>query len=388
MQEVTFTLRTLTPLFLAGADQTKEIASDTFPEQFKYAWRLKAELRVPSFRGNMRYWLRALVGGSIGANLDKLAKVNQLETAVFGATDTGSAVRIKVSDVINGKNSLPYQAPRGIRLANGQFKATGNGYLLWSMAETSRKTPHKYRPARWYYPEETEFTLTLSVRDQDETYLKQAIAALWLLTHLDGIGSRARRCAGNLVVQDIQTENTTSSLKKQLEQEKAIVVTLTGGNTSKLSFEKPETAAELKTQIEAGIQSARAIFNVPVPATQSNAKFDVLAPGACRIWILQNKNMKPWPSQKEVMEDMGDSLQNYRGGIGDLKQREIFGLPLGFNQNRRSSPLHLRIAKLQGDNYVGIAVLFKTIGKDVSIDDYRLIEDWANEFSGKVQVTL
>ena len=47
MQEVTFTLQTITPLFLAGADQTK------------------AELRAPSFRGLMRYWQRALVGGMV-----------------------------------------------------------------------------------------------------------------------------------------------------------------------------------------------------------------------------------------------------------------------------------------------------------------------------------
>ncbi len=45
MQEVTFNVQTITPLFLAGADQAA------------------AELRAPSFRGIMRYWLRALVGG-------------------------------------------------------------------------------------------------------------------------------------------------------------------------------------------------------------------------------------------------------------------------------------------------------------------------------------
>src|SRR2546421_12182581 len=79
MQEVTFTLRTLTPLFLAGADQTK------------------AELRAPTFRGLMRYWQRALVGGLFGTDRKGLEKVSEAETAVFGATDTGSAVSVKVS---------------------------------------------------------------------------------------------------------------------------------------------------------------------------------------------------------------------------------------------------------------------------------------------------
>src|SRR6266576_1568973 len=80
MIQVTFTLSTLTPLFLAGADQTK------------------AELRAPTFRGLMRYWYRALVGSLVGANEEILQQVMKAETAVFGATDTSSAVSIRVSD--------------------------------------------------------------------------------------------------------------------------------------------------------------------------------------------------------------------------------------------------------------------------------------------------
>ena len=44
MQEVIFDLQTITPLFLAGADQQA------------------AELRAPSFRGVMRYWLSGASG--------------------------------------------------------------------------------------------------------------------------------------------------------------------------------------------------------------------------------------------------------------------------------------------------------------------------------------
>ena len=57
MQEVTFDVQTVTPLFLAGADQAT------------------AELRAPSFRGEMRYWLRALVGGLVGLLLYSIPKL-------------------------------------------------------------------------------------------------------------------------------------------------------------------------------------------------------------------------------------------------------------------------------------------------------------------------
>ena len=72
MLEATFTLRTLTPLFLAGADQTR------------------AELRAPSFRGLMRYWHRALIAGIVGTDAKGLEKVAEAEKNIFGATDTGS----------------------------------------------------------------------------------------------------------------------------------------------------------------------------------------------------------------------------------------------------------------------------------------------------------
>src|SRR5215472_11657363 len=68
MQEVTFEVETITPLFLAGADQAT------------------AELRAPSFRGEMRYWLRALVGGMMGTGPDGLKMVKNAENEVFGAT--------------------------------------------------------------------------------------------------------------------------------------------------------------------------------------------------------------------------------------------------------------------------------------------------------------
>ncbi|HYK85247.1 MAG TPA: type III-B CRISPR module RAMP protein Cmr1, partial [Ktedonobacteraceae bacterium] len=65
MQEVTFNVETITPLFLAGADQNT------------------AELRAPSFRGAMRYWFRALVGGMVGTDPRGLEEVIKAESSVF-----------------------------------------------------------------------------------------------------------------------------------------------------------------------------------------------------------------------------------------------------------------------------------------------------------------
>ncbi len=354
MQKVTFDVETITPLFLSGADQNT------------------AELRAPSLRGLMHYWQRALVGGMVGTDARGLEQVKEAETAVFGATDTGSAVAIRVTAV----SSTPreFTEPISVRVG-GKWQATGKGYLLWSM--------RLKKPPRYYFPPETEFEVHLSTRGADTTKLRQ------------GIGSRSRRCAGSLIVQNIQT-NIVGTLKEQLEQKRAIAMQDAQGNIFKLSFEAPQTANNLKTQLEDGIRAARLLYSFQLPTPQNQAHFDVLAPGACRIWILQNRDGKPWSTLQVAMDYIGNSLQNYRGSIRDsqhrgqiydLRLREIFGLPLGKNEGRRASPLHLRIAELQDGRYVGIAVLFKTIGRDfstgrnITMKDYKLIENWITDRS-------
>jgi CRISPR-associated protein Cmr1 len=352
MQKVTFTLRVLTPLFLAGADSTT------------------AELRAPSFRGLMRYWYRALVGGLSGTTPQSLEKVKQAETAVFGATDTGSAVSIRVSAASDKPRE--FTEPISVRVG-GNWQATGKGYLLWSMAKSGKVDKGNLKPARWYFPPGTSFQVTLSTRGTDASRLEQAIAAFWLLTHLGGVGSRSRRCAGSLAVQAVE------------------------GNTTDLPFNVAENAHILKEQIEQGIRETQKIAKKALKTAENGhqlqqrsikeAPFDMFSSEAYRIWILLDE--QPWSSAEMAMQRLGENLQSYRSHIA-IAQRKIFGLPLPpiiFNK-RRASPLLLHVAELQGKKYVGIAVLFKTTGSDVSMGDYKFIENWINEFRGKQEVML
>jgi CRISPR-associated protein Cmr1 len=341
MPEVTFTLRVLTPTFIAGADLTR------------------AELRAPSFRGLMRYWQRALVGGLVGTEAGGLQDVKQAETALFGATDTGSAVSIRVSAVSNEAREFTEKV--SVRVGD-TWKATGKGYLLWSMVRSGRPEKGNVKPARWYFPPGTTFQVTLSTHSNDDTRLKQAVAAFWLLTCLGGIGSRSRRGAGSLAVQADKSSSTD------------------------LPFQTPASIQTLKQQIEQGIGIARTLNNHKRRPIRE-AQFDILASEVCRIWILQDE--QPWPNAEIAMQNLGERLQDYRSRV-PIARRKVFGLPLMpiIRDKRRASPLLLRVAELQGDRYVGIAVLFKTTSSDVRIEDYAVIEKWANEFRGKIEVTL
>ena len=341
MPDAIFQVRALTPLFIAGADQTS------------------AELRAPTFRGLMRYWQRALVGGIAGTDATGLQKVRQAETDLFGATDTGSSVSIRVKDVSN--EAREFTEKISFKVGN-TWQATGKGYLLWSMARSGRPEKGNVKPARWYFPAGTTFRVTLSTHSDENAKLKQAIAGLWLLTNLGGIGSRSRRAAGSLVA--------------QVEK----------GSLIDFPFQIPASATALKQQIEEGIALARSLYDYEQRPIRE-AQFDILAPGACHIWILQDE--QPWPNAEIAMQKLGERLQDYRSHV-PIGLRKIFGLPLMpiIRDKRRASPLLLRVAQLQGNRYVGIAVLFKTVGSDVRIEDYDVIEKWVNEFRGKIEVKL
>lgn len=340
MQKGIFEVHTLTPLFLSGADQST------------------AELRTPPLRGVLRYWQRALLGGIVGTDASGLAIVQQAERDLFGTHEQSSTVTIKLAH-----SSPPsYAFHDRISTRQGtQWQTTGTGYLLWSMAQSGKAERGNFKPARHYFPPNTSFQLTLAVRNGNSKQLQQAIALLWLLTHLGGLGSRSRRCAGSLIAHPITPA------------------------ASDLPFNPPDQASNLKYQLEYGISVARSLYEV-THRTPHDANFDILARDTCRLWILQDK--QPWPTSEAALQTIGKRLQDYRHSL-HISQRKIFGLPLPpLSQQRRPSPLLLRIAVLCDNSYVGIAVLFKTQAGDVRYEDYAIIEQWIPTFSGALEVMI
>ncbi len=153
---LTVTLETVTPLFLGGADP-----------------RGTPELRAPSFRGALRYWLRAALGGVIGdQNLEGLRK---LESVVFGSTEYASPIHIRVSGDLNHtkKAILPHKTGQSA----GSRAAFDAGQA---------------------------FDLTMrQLRTDDEAIWKSACAALNLVLTFGGIGLRSRRGYGTLRVAQV-----------------------------------------------------------------------------------------------------------------------------------------------------------------------------------------
>jgi CRISPR-associated protein Cmr1 len=354
---LTVTLETVTPFFLGGADS-----------------RGQPELRPPVFRGALRYWLRAALGGALGDSESSLIRLRACESAVFGSTDEkvgASVISLRVADP-NLLTLQTYKRQPAPHVKTGTFsrrQPTGRDYLYWSMGESGNQARGNYQLPKQFYPPGSSFNLVFNLRpsvgDVGQQF-RQAVGSLWLLVQCGGIGSRSRRTAGSL------------SVRGKCEVE-GLVFTLSA-----------DSIAQAASQLGAGLAAVRQQFsslgNV-VPHFPS--AFDLLHPTVCRMWVLGI-----WQSSDAAVEAIGVAMRDFRayrnpdhvnvakwlqGQPIPTVERAAFGLPQPYRYSqggpagvvqgrlqppgidRRSSPLWLKVSKTSGGNYIGVATLFKSL---------------------------
>lgn len=160
-------LTTITPAFL-GRFGAKDQTGDRIP------------FPVPSLRGTLAYWLRALIGAHVGDNLTDLRKA---ESAVFGAARSGD---------VGGPSTIWLRGPLiGVRTFS--TSNDGIGYLLGPGLRDSDAPAARYLgPA---------MQIGLEVRNTGgPVHADLFLAALWALRTFGGIGARARRGFGTMEV--------------------------------------------------------------------------------------------------------------------------------------------------------------------------------------------
>jgi len=321
VREFRLTLEIVTPLFSGGADPRGE-----------------PELRVPSFRGALRFWFRALLGGVLGNDTQVILTK---ESGVFGSTESASpvAIRLRANKLVTQSFSELAQKP-------------GVAYLFFSARHTKKEPERKA-----FVPRQS---FELSILYQSE--IKPVYASLWLFSHLGGLGSRSRRGGGNLQVLRSEPAETISE----------------GLPTLAVGAKTPE---ELQKGLAQGLKLLREwaakSFNGSVdPRFDGLPSFVVLHPDYCRIWVV-NKTFNTWD---EALDTLGRKMQSFRKRCGlDYKkvkdavegksegmqqiERAAFGLPIvfyypsldlsatlqGSEHDRRASPLAIRLIKLAGE---------------------------------------
>ena len=339
------TVEVVTPLFLGGSDP-----------------RGAPELRPASFRGAMRFWLRAWLGQSLGDHT--LDELRRKETEVFGdaSQDSGSAIIVRIAGQPRSSPFTPLgQSNPGLR------------YLLFSMEKRERDSRTGQPSTVWRdcFAPNTRFDLTLQMRtpassDAQELIFKRAAASLWLSIWLGGLGARSRRGSGSLGIASDRNGWQTDLPSPVI---------------------RANTPGQLRTELTSGLRSLRSATSLSVqPQVRNPSAFDVLHPDVCDIRILD----KTWATWQGALEAVGAAFQGFRnryqpdyGNVKDViggrsqrfngAERAAFGLPIVFyfrslggsggtlegrEHDRRASPLWIKVTRLANGNYTVILTVF------------------------------
>jgi len=169
MSEIKATYEIVTPMFISGFDQKE------------------AELRVPSIKGMIRFWWRAL---NYHNNVETL---KDEESKIFGSKDKGKS---KVSIKLDNNN---FNTSDDDPLFNNLYIK----YVGYGLFQNKRK----------YIKSNNKFTISLSYEnDEKGTITNNLLPTLKMLGYLGGLGSRWRRGWGSISLVNLKVDNSDTEL--------------------------------------------------------------------------------------------------------------------------------------------------------------------------------
>lgn len=161
MENIRFELETVTPMFMAGADQGR------------------FELRPPSFKGLLRFWWRAYYWGNQSQKITS-KDIEEEEGKIFGTTsNNGNKSRFSIR--IRNQHSHP----SSYRFSKEQK------FLLKYLSYGTQYQPHDASG---------EIVLSIS----DPKHEKEIITSMYLLTTCGALGAKSRNGFGNIAVKESQ----------------------------------------------------------------------------------------------------------------------------------------------------------------------------------------
>ena len=265
--EIEATYRVVTPMFCAGANPGR------------------AELRLPSFKGVLRFWWRALAWPRLDGNLDE---IQRQEDVLFGSTGAGrSRVSMRLTQSDRSENIL------GRNLSVGQ----GARYLGYGVMEGGSDDE------RACLLPPSNFTVHLRGRDLENEQLTSLQSALIALGAIGGMGARSRKGFGSLVIKSLRVDS----------QER---------------WSTPKTVNDFGDRIKS-IRPSRGPKDLPDYTALSCRSRHVLLPSD------QAEHLR-------LLDLIGLELKAAVRSC-DRRARIAFGLPRGRRNDRRASPLFIHI---------------------------------------------
>ncbi len=338
----TLTYSVVTPLFLGDAR------------------REASRLSLASFKGQLRFWWRAMAWPEIG----NLAALQQAEARLFGKAGESAKEALGQSRVLLAIEAEAFgkPVPRDERIeprfahANSFWGARYLGYGL--MGAFGRNAGVLERSC---FPAGGRFQVRLTFRnDVDAAERKRVLDALKLLGLLGGLGARVRRGWGSLTLEKLEGRD--------------------------VDWRKPESIEAYRKAVRDIVRRPQ-VGRPPFSAFSAESRVDLLTTGTdplvlldrvgremvrYRAWGFNGKLPDGEPALQLFREDHDWAKQPWTGEKSRyLPKRAAFGLPHNYGKkchdagvtttgandagDRRGSPLFLHIQDLGGSGFAAVA---------------------------------
>ena len=360
MIELEAKFRVVTPLFMSGSN------------------RFEAELRVPSIKGVLRFWWRALSMGRLGS----VGRVKEEESRIFGSAgnDVGQArvhLRLKLPE-----NLSQYNDPI-LKYADGKTVGPGARYLGYGLVEAIPNRKRNNRAGQILrsclkYPFEGALNL-LFRNDTSTNDIKNVASSLIAMGLFGGLGSRARKGFGSFNLVDLKLG------KEDL-------------------FGMPRDLKDLGLKIESFFKNYDIVAYSGIPpytAFSNLTRVDIVETAADPLRLLNSvgeamQMYRSWGrngkvnyenSERNFKDDhdlVADAINNK---VKIHPRRAVFGLPHNYyfssfqekvdvkptRFDRRASPLFIHIQELSNGQYAAITTIipseFLPSGEKIRVGD-------------------
>jgi len=176
IEKVNYEFEVVTPMFLGGADQNE------------------AELRVPSIKGMLRFWWRAI------SDKSTISDLKEEEGELFGSTDEKSKIFIKIDnpDISVSKNLFNGKKFK-VETSRGTFPIDILHYLAYGPLNYVKGKGNVV--IKEYIPAGEKFVLSIIAQ---KSVFEEIDKALSYLLTFGGIGAKSRNGFGSLYCENIQ----------------------------------------------------------------------------------------------------------------------------------------------------------------------------------------
>ena len=331
-----------TPCFLGGAAEN-------------------VELRVPSIKGALRFWWRALSYARYEGCIGRLSKEEQ---RLFGSSEKGQSRFLMRLVTKSDLGEYTIKKDAVLRHRNNKVVGEGVRYLGYGLMKAFGKNEGKLeRPCLWRN-DGIDFSLQFIARDSD--VLKDIEPAVKMLGLLGSVGSRSRKGFGSLTL-----------------------VQLTGDDVA--CWRSPGNIREYSDTLQTLLKDSGDWTGEPkISAFSSQSRIDCLMEGNNPLDLLNDygKAMvryRSWGKDGFILNRKEKSERRFerdhdwfKGSLQppDTKfhpRRAVFGLPHDYyspdkdkakvkpqSYERRASPLFFHVHRYGERQYVGIALLMRS----------------------------